>query len=219
MLDSMYMNIKNAERFGYNLQAKWNTPVNNSSVLYRPAMPTIQELKNSGSLRLIREKDVAQKIMLYETSVNGSLHSNGEGVQQAMNKIFAFEDDYCNYDDFNKKTSDNLLDSLSQMDLGNAASFEMPLIIKDPVKLNGFANAFVNYKAVAYGYYTQTNHVKKIAVDLINLINQNIILAFIRKTKEWKYMHILTPKEKNGPIISGSFYVIPGRFLWFFGRI
>jgi hypothetical protein len=58
ILDSMYINTREASRFNYVLQARWNTPVNETPLAYMPALATIQQLKNTGNLRLIRNKEV-----------------------------------------------------------------------------------------------------------------------------------------------------------------
>jgi hypothetical protein len=134
--------------------------------------PGIQQLKNSGNLRLIRKKNVEQTILVYETYIEGRLKNSGESSIVASHKVFGFEDEFCDYEDFNRKTMKNLLDSAARLSLSNASSFEMPLLVKDPLKLNQFANSFVNYKAYLYGYSTSTNQAKKIATDLLGLIKK-----------------------------------------------
>src|SRR5689334_1028504 len=71
VLDSCYMNVKKAGQFNYVLIARWNTPVNEVRVSYKPALPTISQLKSSGNLRLIEERRIAAKVMEYETFIDG----------------------------------------------------------------------------------------------------------------------------------------------------
>ena len=62
-LDSCYINVKEASRFNYVLLAKWNTPINETGLGYNPTLPTIEQLKSSGNLRLIENRLVVAKIM------------------------------------------------------------------------------------------------------------------------------------------------------------
>jgi hypothetical protein len=47
----------------------------------------------------------------------------------------------------------------------------MPIVVKDPAKLNTLANSFVNFKANNYGYTTALNNALKIAIELLDLID------------------------------------------------
>jgi hypothetical protein len=47
----------------------------------------------------------------------------------------------------------------------------MPIVIKDPEKLNELANSFVNFKANNYGYTTALNRAVKISTELLKLID------------------------------------------------
>jgi len=170
-LDSFYQNVKNAALFQYRLEPRWNTLINNSTAPYSPPMPTIQQLKNSGNMRLVRDPAVEQSIMEYEAFIEGRLNKNADEVNQAAHRVYAFEDQFCDYTDFNRATTDNLHNKVSE-NLDHAFSFEMPLLIKDPLKLNEFANSIVNYRAFLYGYYTNTLTAKEKTTALLNLINK-----------------------------------------------
>ena len=170
-LDSLYHNVKNAERFQYRLEPRWNTLINNSTVPYSPSMPTIQQLKNSGNLRLVRDHGVEQSIMEYEAFIEGRLGKNADEVNQAAHRVYTFEDQFCDYTDFNRATTDNLHNKASE-DLDHAFSFEMPILIRDPLKLNEFANSIVNYRAFLYGYYSNTLTAKEKTASLLALINK-----------------------------------------------
>src|ERR1700742_3332686 len=69
ILDSLYINAREAKRFNYVLQGKWNTPVNEQTTTYEPSLTTIEQLKSSGNLRLIEDKDLANKIIGYAAFV------------------------------------------------------------------------------------------------------------------------------------------------------
>ncbi|MEO6612698.1 MAG: hypothetical protein ABIT05_08470 [Chitinophagaceae bacterium] len=170
-LDSFYNNIKNAEYFQYRLEPRWNTVINNTTAPYFPSMPTLQQLKNSGNLRLIKDHEVERSIMIYEAFIEGHLRKNGDDVNQAAHKVYEFEDRFCDYTDFNRVTTENLNNKKTQ-NRDNALPFEMPLLIKDPLQLNQFANSIVNYRAFLYGYYTNILTAKEKTTALLELINK-----------------------------------------------
>jgi len=172
VLDSLYYNAKNAGQFNYRLLAKWNTPANEVRIPYYPPLPTIQELKSSGNLRLIEKSAIEQKIMVYDGFVESSLKNSGDAVIDAAHKVYAYEDRFCDYTDFNKSTSKDLLEPESQKTQKSALKFEMPILVKDPLTLNEFANSFVNYRAHLYGYYTSISQTKQIAMELLQLIKK-----------------------------------------------
>jgi len=171
VLDSCYMNVKKASQFNYVLQARWNTPVNEVQVIYKPALPTINQLKSSGNLRLIQEKTIAAKVMEYETFIDGIYQDHYAGVDEAANKVFALEDELCDYTDFNAKLSENMKRIDGQLNPEGSELYDMKILIKDTEKLNALANSFVNFKAHNYGYATGLNNALKIATELLNLIN------------------------------------------------
>jgi hypothetical protein len=171
VLDSCYINVKQADKYNYVLQAKWNTPVNEVKVIYKPALPTINQLKSSGNLRLIEEKAIAAKIMEYETFIDGIYQDHYAGVDAATHKIFSLEDELCDYTDFNAKLGENMKHINGQLNAEGSELYDMPILIKDPEKLNALANSFVNSKANNYGYATGLNNAIKIATELLKLLN------------------------------------------------
>ena len=172
ILDSLFINVREASRFNYVLMGKWNTPVNEMHLLYMPTLPTIQQLKSSGNLRLIQSKAVSTKMMEYETFVQGSMHSEEQSITGAMEKIFSMEDELCDESEFNEKTDKNMEDSAAQYSMKNGFYYNMRLMVKDPVTLNKMANGFINYKSRNWGYYTNTMHAKAIATELIKSIGE-----------------------------------------------
>ena len=169
LLDSMYVNAKEAKRFNYVLQGRWNTPINELSTTYQPALTTIEELKNSGNLRLIEDRNMAKKIMGYATYVqNHVLQRRVANLNEAANNVYEQEDAISNEEEFNKKIDDNIRNKTL---LENSALYDMPLLVKDSVTLNRLANSFINLKARNYGYSTEINKADSLASELIQLIN------------------------------------------------
>jgi hypothetical protein len=171
VLDSCYLNVKQADQFNYVLLAKWNTPVNEVGVIYKPALPTINQLKSSGNLRLIEEGPIATKVMEYETFIDGTYQDHCVSVQAGSSKVFAIEDELCDYTDFNAKLGENMKHINGQLNPEGSELYDMKIVIKDPAKLNALANSFVNFKANNYGYATGLNNAIKIATELLKSIN------------------------------------------------
>jgi hypothetical protein len=170
-LDSCYMNVREAVQFNYVLLARWNTPVNEVRISYKPALPTINQLKSSGNLRLIEERAIAAKVLEYETFIDGIYQDHYASVAAATKKVYALEDDLCDYTDFNAKLGENMKNLEGQLDPEGSELYDMKIVIKAPEKLNTLANSFVNFKANGYGYATGLNNAIRIATELPKLIN------------------------------------------------
>jgi hypothetical protein len=171
LLDSFYNNLKNLKEYNYSLKGKWNVYINEKTVTYLPALTTILQIKNSGNLRLIKNHELLREVILYEAMVLNRYAVIAQTVQNAKEKIYDFEDKYCSYDDF----SISLSNDLKQTNYGIANPkliYEMPVITKDAVVLNEFANLAVNYKGRLRGYVDQVNVVNEQAKKLIKLINE-----------------------------------------------
>jgi hypothetical protein len=165
-LDSSYTNVKEAARFNNIMQGKWQSIINQGSVEYRPSLPTIQQMQSSGNLRLIEKHDVGKKISEYLTFVKGNLERGNNYVAAATSKVYNFEDANCDYTNFRKTETEQVNDSISFI------SYSMAIIEKDQVKLNEFANSFINFKANNIGYNKHVLEAKKLATELILLINK-----------------------------------------------
>jgi hypothetical protein len=112
-----------------------------------------------------------REVILYEAMVLNRYAVIAQTVQNAKEKIYDFEDKYYSYDDF----SISLSNDLKQTNYGIANPkliYEMPVITKDAVVLNEFANLAVNYKGRLRGYVDQVNVVNEQAKKLIKLINE-----------------------------------------------
>jgi hypothetical protein len=172
LLDSLYNNVSDAKHFNYILSGKWNTPINETRISYLPTMPTFQQLKSSGNLRLIENKNILAKILEYETLVEGALKSEVASIGNATEKIYGFEDQLCNETQFNQRTNSNMQDSAAQFNMEKGAVYDMQILVRDEIQLNQFANSFINYKSRNWGYYTRVNLAKQNAIELIKLISE-----------------------------------------------
>jgi hypothetical protein len=169
ILDSLYVNAKDAKRFNYVLLGKWNTPVNEQTTTYEPSLTTIEQLKSSGNLRLIDDKIIARQIVGYAAYVQNKLLTlRSTDMNDASNNIYEQEDAISDEADFNKKIDDNIENNIP---LEKSDLYDLPLLVKDSVTLNKLANSFVNLKARDYGYSGVLNHADTLATELIQSIN------------------------------------------------
>jgi hypothetical protein len=171
IFDSCYLNVKEAPRYQYTLLARWNTPVNELGPGYRPTLQTIGQLKSSGNLRLLEDRDIVDKVLQYESFIYGDYMGHYEDVKQASKQVYAMEDELCDYTDFMQKLDSNMRHIEGKLSVESSELYDMPIVIKDPLKLNILANSFVNFKANNYGYTTALNNAMKRATELLSLID------------------------------------------------
>jgi hypothetical protein len=169
-LDSLYKNVKEAARYNYIVQSKWNYSMNQFNIEYRPGLPTIHQLQSSGNLRLIGSRIVVNKILEYEAYVKGEVERLDNVIYTATQKVYGLEDALCNYRYF--VTAKLSMDDKHTMNESDSAAFDMPIVIRDTVRLNEFANSFVNYKATSSVYNGILLAGLKYATELIQLINK-----------------------------------------------
>jgi hypothetical protein len=173
LLDSFYNNLINATNYNYIIKGKWNVYINEETVTYLPNLTTITQIKNSGNLRLIKNHDLLKRIIEYESEILKSYAVVAQTVQDAKEKLYIYEDDHCNYQRFNKSLSEDLYSEKGEYESADRMlKYDMPILTKDPIILNRFANTVVNYKGRLRGYVDRLIKAKKQATDLIEAIQQ-----------------------------------------------
>jgi hypothetical protein len=170
VLDSLYFNVKEANNFNYVLVGRWNTPINTIRIDYKPTLATLEQMKSSGSLRLVANNSISNKILEYENFVKSILDAQQNSVLNAALHIYSLENQLCDYADFNAKLNLSLRDAVNQTNFKNVLSYDMPLLIRDPLRLNELANSFVDYKAINFIYIVTVNQALAGATDLLKKI-------------------------------------------------
>lgn len=170
-LDSSYLNIRKIEQYNYIVLGRWSRPANGPIFDYTPALSIIEQLKSSGNLRLIESHPVVKKSIEYETYVRNYLQLVHGEVLKARFKIFEIEDEICNYDKFILYLDKNKNPFIKTISDSTFSLYDIPVVIKDPAKLNLLANSFVNLKGWNTAYARSIDSTKIIATQLINLIN------------------------------------------------
>jgi len=118
--DSLFHNIKQAEKYNFNIVSKWNTPFNNIKVAYFPSLTAINQLKYSGNLRLIKNQKLQQKIVMYETFIDGGLKNAGNNVQECLRATYKLENILCDLTDFNRSLSKDINKPIEKLKLQEA---------------------------------------------------------------------------------------------------
>jgi hypothetical protein len=134
-------------------------------------LPTIEQLKSSGNLRLLEDKDIVKKVVEYESFIYGDYMRHYEDVKDAAKQVYGLEDELCDYGDFLAKLDSNIRNVAGKLTVESSALFDMPIVVKDAARLNTLANSFVNFKAHDYGYTTALNNGLKLATELLILID------------------------------------------------
>lgn len=169
ILDSSYTNAKEAARFNYTLLGKWNYAIQAANLEYRPTLPTIEQMKSSGNLRLIENKELGKQIAQYEALVKGSVESSNNDVHSAVAEVYATEGALCDYTNLREV---DFGDNVNLNDSTHDSMYNMPIIEKDRPKLNKLANSFINYKLYNSGYRGTVKDARKSAMELIKSINK-----------------------------------------------
>jgi len=164
--DSLFHNVKMAEKYNFNLVGEWNAPFNNANVSYFPSLTAIRQLEHSGNLRLIKNQELLQKIVVYETSVEGNLKDSGKNVQAALKATYSLENVLCDLTDFNNSLTKDMKKYSETSNVQNEKDFEMPLLTRDSIKLNELASSFVDFRGYLNGYINDIMETKKKAVEL-----------------------------------------------------
>jgi hypothetical protein len=171
MLDSLFTNASNPDRYHYTLMSKWNEPVNERAVTFLPALAIIQQLKSSGNLRLIDKKEIGRKIIKYETYIEGVYKRYYNSITDASGRLYSIEDDICDYKDFSNSIDRAMLSkNFSVTD--TSIYYDMPIKIRNVEKLNQLANSAVAYNGWNLGYIKVLTTAKQQSTEIIQLINK-----------------------------------------------
>jgi hypothetical protein len=171
-LDSFYVNVSHPERYNYVIKGKWNTPVNENGVNYMPTLSSIQQLKSSGNLRLISNKNIALQVVTYEAFIDGEYRHHFAAIDAASERVYQLEDELCDESEFNNKVNKNIISRTDNDNQAETGVFDMPIKIHDNARLNLLANSAVNFNSRCWGYMTGVIRAKRMADSLIDDINK-----------------------------------------------
>lgn len=172
LIDSLFVNASEPARYNYIIKGKWNTLVNETTSIYFPGLAIIEQLKSSGNLRLVDRKDIGAKAIEYETYINGRYKRVYAALAEAQGKLFSMEDELCDYTNFNNWLNKDMVTGSDPNKLADQYYYDMPIKVRDPVKMNQLANSAVNYNGWNAGFINTLKNAKQQATDLIESINE-----------------------------------------------
>jgi hypothetical protein len=140
----------------------------NSEIFYTPVEPTIQQLKNSGNLRLIRNKLVLDSILVYESHINGPFLSQTNYVLEFNKRMLQLPEKTFDYTFFNRFLNDWFANNI------NPDHSVYPLVLRQESKenLKEMYDIYAGTKASEIFYISSLKIMKKQAGNLINFIRK-----------------------------------------------
>jgi hypothetical protein len=125
---------------------------------------TINQLKSSGGMRLIRKQDASDSIIAYDDDARDFLLEQ-EGLQRVLNRLTEQQYDLINYRAFDARINkDNEI-------LSDDPSFDL-LLTHDKVKVEGFFNTIRLYYQALLSKIIEADHLKEKARRLIIFLNK-----------------------------------------------
>jgi hypothetical protein len=112
-----------------------------TEIFYKPVEPTIQQLKNSGNLRLIENKKVLDSILAYDSWITGPFYDQNDAVFQFQSRVLQFSEKMYDYHNFNQ-----LINYNSAFNMNADSTHYLTLISKDKALVLELYNITVGFK-------------------------------------------------------------------------
>jgi hypothetical protein len=119
----------------------WLTAIN--EIYYRPVEPTIQQLKNSGNLRLIENKKVLDSILIYDSWLIGPYNDQIHFVYEYQQRVLQLSEKFFGFKDFNQFLNEHHNQFVATDPLKNFI-----LLARDETQVREFYNSTVSFKVV-----------------------------------------------------------------------
>ncbi len=161
--DSIRLFFKDPGVFGNKLPFKHL--MNSTSNAYYPAEPTIQQLKNSGSLRLIENQKVLDSVLIYDSYINNS-YRNQANLLQIGNNDFLHQKGRV----FDGTNASQYFDDLYEGTVDTTKDYDLILDSDDKTDIKDLINTFGTLKVSKIFYIKVLKEMKQEASALISLI-------------------------------------------------
>jgi hypothetical protein len=162
--DSVFLFLNNPDSFSNKLPVRYWINAN-SAIFYKPAEPTIQQLKSSGNLRLVGNKKVLDSILVYDSWIIGPYLDQVRLCVQFQNNILQFSGKVLDYHNFNQLLNEN---DPTKWDTNLGYSFI--LLSSDKEKLQEMYNQEVDFKVVSVFMNIALQEIRRKATNLITFI-------------------------------------------------
>jgi len=165
MLDSLIINLSRAEYKKYGNDIYYYARNVTRPQYFSPNDRTIQQLKNSGALRLIRKLSISDSIMYYD---------------QQLRYLFTLNEDERSIRDNFRDLIGSVFDGkvfYSQIDSVDFANYNRPngnpsLILQDAVSINKVISSAQYLKTVIRGVRVRQERIRNTAVQLLSFLQK-----------------------------------------------
>lgn len=136
--------------------------------IYIPIAPTIQQLKNSGNLRLIRKKLVLDSILIYHSNITGMLQNQTDYVLEYNKRLVLDQEKVVDFSGLNQYLNGIVSGELSDDD----SAYALSLLTNDKDKLKVLSNLFIGTKGSEMFY-----------INILGIMkgNATALMLFIKK--------------------------------------
>lgn len=135
---------------------------------YIPIAPTIQQLKNSGNLRLIRKKRVLDSILIYHSNITGLLQHQTDYVLEYNKRLIRDQEKIVDFAGLNQYLNGIVSGELND----DRSEYDIPLFSDDKDKLKELANLFIGTKASELFYINFLGTMKEEATALMLFVKK-----------------------------------------------
>ena len=160
--DSGLLFLKNPSLYNYSLPYRFYIETTIER-FYRPANPTLEQLKGSGNLRLIHKQDIIDSIVFYDSRINGSYKNQTDYVIEANKRLIRAIETVFDLDNFNRFMTDQYAGSSAN----DISDYDIKLFTDDKKAIQNFYNINITTRATDIFYLGHIRDSKKIASNLI----------------------------------------------------
>ncbi|HEX4878059.1 MAG TPA: hypothetical protein VFV31_15425 [Chitinophagaceae bacterium] len=165
--DSVLLFFKNPGAFSNKLPFRFYIKTNIEQI-YQPLSPTLQQLRNSGNLRLLTKKLVLDSIVIYDSRLNGAYRNQVQYIVDFNKRLIQMQENVFDNTNFNTYLNHLYKDSLSEDD----TMYDIDLFTANKEKIMEMANVYINAKATDVFYTNLLWGTKNEATKLIALIKR-----------------------------------------------
>ena len=160
--DSVFLFFRNPSSYNDHMPFRYYF-ITSLEQFYTPAKPTIEQLKGSGNLRIIRKQLALDSILIYDSRLGGSYNNQTQFVIEANKRlIHSFETifDLTNFDSF-------ITDRFTNTPAQNSSVYDLGLMPVQKVAIQEVYNVYISTKASDFFYIQVLKATKKLAASLI----------------------------------------------------
>ena len=165
--DSLFSFLNDPKKFNNKLPFRFWKQTELTSSTYIPAEPTLQQLKYSGSFRILLNKKVLDSILVFDSHINGNYLGQTNYVLEFYKRQLQVREKYFDNTNFNRYLNDR-----SQGRVNSSDDYGLTLLVNENAQLKELYNQYVNIKATNLVYIDQLNARRDEAVRLLQLIQK-----------------------------------------------